>query len=45
MKSRDCEFALAEVWEKGGEGGVAACKQSVIENIRRQRKADFKPFI
>ena len=31
-KERGCEFALSEVWEKGGEGGVALA-QKVLETL------------
>ncbi|MBO5371289.1 MAG: formate--tetrahydrofolate ligase [Lachnospiraceae bacterium] len=31
-KDRGCEFALSEVWEKGGEGGVALAKK-VLETL------------
>ncbi len=31
-KERDCAFALAEVWEKGGKGGIELA-QKVIETI------------
>ena len=33
-EERGCEFALSEVWEKGGEGGVALA-QKVLETLRR----------
>ena len=26
-KERGCDFALSEVWEKGGEGGIALAKE------------------
>ena len=26
-EERGCEFALSEVWEKGGEGGVALAQK------------------
>ena len=31
-KERGCEFALSDVWEKGGEGGVALA-QAVLQTI------------
>jgi len=34
-KARNCEFALAEVWAKGGEGGVELAKK-VIETIENK---------
>ena len=39
-KDRDCEFALAEVWEKGGEGGVALAEK-VLETLEN-KKSNFK---
>ena len=39
-KDRDCEFALAEVWEKGGEGGVALANK-VLETLET-KKSSFK---
>lgn len=36
-----CEFALSEVWAKGGEGGIELAK-TVIDTLER-KKADFKP--
>ncbi|MBQ1901309.1 MAG: formate--tetrahydrofolate ligase [Lachnospiraceae bacterium] len=41
-KERDCEFALARVWEHGGEGGVELAKK-VLETIEN-KKAEFKPL-
>ena len=41
-KDRDCEFALAEVWEKGGEGGVALANK-VLETLEIKR-SNFKPL-
>ena len=41
-KDRDCEFALAEVWEKGGEGGVAL-ENKVLETLET-KKSSFKPL-
>lgn len=41
-KDRDCEFALAEVWEKGGEGGVALANK-VLETLET-KKSCFKPL-
>lgn len=31
-KEKNCEFALSEVWEKGGEGGIALAKK-VLETL------------
>lgn len=41
-KERGCEFALSEVWEKGGEGGIALAEK-VLETIEN-KKSDFKPL-
>ena len=38
----DCEFALAKVWEKGGEGGLELAEK-VIESIEN-KKAEYKPI-
>ena len=39
-KERGCEFALSEVWEKGGEGGVALAEK-VLETLEN-KKSNFK---
>lgn len=39
-KERDCDFALANVWEKGGEGGLLLA-QAVVDTIDN-KKSDFK---
>lgn len=41
-KERNCEFALSEVWEKGGEGGIELAKK-VLDTIEH-KKAHFKPL-
>lgn len=41
-KERNCEFALSEVWEKGGEGGMALA-QKVLETLER-KESHFKPL-
>lgn len=41
-KERDCEFALSEVWEKGGEGGVALANK-VLETLEK-KESHFKPI-
>lgn len=41
-KERNCEFALSEVWEKGGKGGVALANK-VIETIEN-KESNFKPL-
>ena len=39
-KDRGCEFALSEVWEKGGEGGVALAEK-VLETLET-KESNFK---
>ena len=39
-RERDCEFALSEVWEKGGEGGIALANK-VLETLET-KQSDFK---
>jgi len=39
-KERGCEFALSEVWEHGGEGGIELAKK-VIETLET-KTSDFK---
>ena len=39
-KERDCDFALANVWEKGGEGGLSLA-QAVVDTIDT-KKSNFK---
>ena len=41
-KDRDCEFALSEVWEKGGEGGVALAEK-VLETLEKKESL-FAPL-
>lgn len=41
-KERGCEFALSEVWEKGGEGGIALAEK-VIETLE-QKESHFHPL-
>ena len=41
-RERGCEFALSQVWEKGGEGGIALA-QKVIETLDN-KKSDFQPL-
>lgn len=41
-EERNCEFALSEVWEKGGEGGVALA-EAVIKTVET-KEADFTPI-
>ena len=39
-KERGCEFALSEVWEKGGEGGIALANK-VLETLEN-KESSFK---
>ena len=39
---RNCEFALSEVWEKGGEGGIELAKK-VLDTLDH-KEAHFKPL-
>ena len=41
-EERNCDFALSEVWEKGGEGGVELCKK--IINTLETKESQFKPL-
>ena len=41
-EERDCDFALSEVWEKGGEGGIALAKE--ILKTLEQKESHFKPL-
>jgi formate--tetrahydrofolate ligase len=41
-EERGCEFALSEVWEKGGEGGVALA-QKVLDTLEN-KTSSFKPL-
>ena len=41
-KERNCEFALSEVWEKGGEGGIELAKK-VLDTLNH-KEAHFKPL-
>ncbi len=34
-EERDCEFAVSEVWKKGGEGGIALAKK-VLETLEKK---------
>ena len=38
-EERGCEFALSEVWEKGGEGGIALAEK-VLDTLEN-KKSDF----
>ena len=41
-EARGCEFALSEVWAKGGEGGVALA-QKVLHTLET-KESNFKPI-
>ena len=41
-RERGCEFALSEVWEKGGEGGIALA-QKVLDTLE-SKESHFKPI-
>ncbi|MCI5493947.1 MAG: formate--tetrahydrofolate ligase [Lachnospiraceae bacterium] len=41
-KERDCDFALSEVWEKGGEGGIALAEK-VLDTLEH-KKSEFAPL-
>ena len=41
-EERGCEFALAQVWEHGGEGGIELAKK-VIETLET-KESNFKPL-
>ena len=41
-KERGCEFALSEVWEKGGEGGIALANK-VLETLET-KQSDYHPI-
>ena len=42
VKKHDCEFALSEVWEKGGEGGIALANK-VLETLEK-KESHFHPL-
>ena len=41
-EDRNCEFALSEVWENGGEGGIDLAKK-VLETLEK-KESHFKPI-
>lgn len=41
-EDRGCEFALSEVWEKGGEGGIALAEK-VLETLE-QKESHYRPL-
>ena len=40
-EERGCEFALSEVWAKGGDGGVELWQKKVLEDTWRTRRVDY----
>ena len=41
-RERGCEFALSEVWEKGGKGGIELANKVLL--ILEQKESHFKPL-
>ena len=41
-EERGCEFAISEVWEKGGEGGIALAEK-VLQTLE-EKESHFKPI-
>lgn len=41
-ESRGCQFALSEVWEKGGEGGMALAEK--VLSTLAEKESHFKPL-
>ncbi|WP_028243772.1 formate--tetrahydrofolate ligase [Pseudobutyrivibrio ruminis] len=41
-ESRGCEFAISEVWEKGGQGGVELAKK--VLNVLENKESNFEPL-
>ena len=41
-RERGCEFALSEVWEKGGEGGIELSNKVLL--TLEQKESHFKPL-
>ncbi len=41
-RERGCEFALSQVWEKGGEGGIALAEK-VLKTLE-EKESHFKPL-
>ena len=40
-EERNCEFALSEVWEKGGEGGIALAEKVLVIHWRQKRAISY----
>ena len=41
-EERGCEFALSEVWEKGGEGGIALAEK--VLDVLENKTSEFAPL-
>ncbi len=41
-EERGCEFAISEVWEKGGEGGIALAEK-ILQTLE-EKESHFKPI-
>lgn len=41
-EERGCEFAISEVWEKGGEGGIALAEK-ILQTLE-EKESHFKPL-
>ena len=41
-EERDCDFALSEVWEKGGDGGIELGK-AVLRTLET-KKSEYRPL-
>ncbi len=41
-KKKECEFAVANVWEKGGEGGIALAQK--VLNTLEKKESHFEPI-
>ncbi len=41
-EERGCEFALSEVWEKGGEGGIALAEK--VLDVLEKKESHFAPL-
>ena len=42
VRSKGCDYAYAEVWAKGGEGGIALANE--VLNTLENKKSDFAPI-
>lgn len=40
-ETRGCEFALSEVWEKGGEGGIALAEKVLKQSTKKRTTSMF----